>query len=616
MEVAKLTAPITVTIPFEQIRRFLDELEKIADVLENIVVQLNDMGKAAKKNTKDMAKGIRITNKHVGDVVRGNKTIINQEKQKTKEAKKGSRAMGRTSKAWGGFANILARIRVGIGLLKFAFNILWKAAAVPVSLLTGTLLLGARVNRLTTEMVNLSRAVGMSTNDMKALGLAAKEFGFTFEHVNSLVEELNNKFGGEEGGFIENNLREGLSLINIEAEKMQKLKPEKRLEMIMEAGRKLSKDSKNLDRVASAYDRIFGQEGNRLLTGFTQKMIKNNQTWGEFVRSYGRFTDMTKENLEGAVSFTDIWNKGLALIGRGFNNFFGGIGAKLAPTKKELETLFITLTGGTKSLSETFQNLFIKALLFALDIILRIRRWIIENQEKIKELSADLLDTLESVWMLLESVWDLLKQITGWDHGDGLDNWIATLDSIRWILKQITDMLTAIEEFFDKLPDSPFGKKKIETTVGFDAEGNPITKQIEVSGDPLKGLMRNIGDILGRKDIREAEERSNKRGKVLGGNPFSNIFNLIKKVGSRLTEDSDEVSLSIETKKQDLNSSGLSRLLSQDSEMLASTTNNTRSNSKVNSDNVNNTTNYNTFNLEGQEAADAILDQLSTGTPT
>ncbi len=443
MEVAKLTADVVVKIPFDQLQKFQKKLDKIADTLEIII---RDFKKMEKTTTRTLDKGTKKFKRLNGEVIRTKKNLKDVNREQA-EQNKNNRALGRTAKWWGGIANVIARVRVAFGLLKFVLMGVIKLLSVPIGTGVGVLALGARVNKLTTEITVLSEAVGINVNTMKAMGLAAKSAGFTIEHVTSLVEELNNKMGGEEGGFVENNLREGFHTLGLEVEALQKLKPEQQLEKIMEAGRELSKDNKNLAKVASAYDKIFGQEGNRLLTSFNKEMNKNNQNWKQFLGSYGGFVNMTDDSIEGAKLFTGLWNKGLATIGRGLNNFFGGLGKMMEPAIEAFEDIFKDFFKDTGNLGKLIQRVIIKGIFLILETLIAARNWLQDNEK------------------LVESIGDSLVSIFGkalkiaYNLGT---NWAETLDT----MVSMVDKALSLAEIISSIESLPTILKIAATVAG------------------------------------------------------------------------------------------------------------------------------------------------------
>ena len=332
IQVAALSADVKVTIPKKELGDFQAKLATIADTLEFITEQMLDMTKHVKGAFKD-------TNRHLKVTHNQNTKIVNDYRQMNKQARKHERTAKRTAKAMGGIEDAIAQIRVEQGLLNFAMNNMVKLMAIPAAIIGGFTFLAAKITGMTTEMALLSKATGFSLNHMRALEVEAKRMGFTFEHVNSLIEEMNNKLGGEAGGFVEINLQEGLDVLKVSSEELQKLKPEEQIEKIMNASQDLMRKGE-LAKVASAFDKMFGQEGNRLLGGFAQKMADTGKTYREIIEQNKRFVSLTDDAQKGARLFTGFFQTAGISIRTVMEEFFGQIGVKLSPFFQGVEPMF------------------------------------------------------------------------------------------------------------------------------------------------------------------------------------------------------------------------------------------------------------------------------------
>lgn len=424
MEVAKLTAPIKVTIPYQQIQKFQNMLNDIADTLELIVTQFKDIDKETKKSMKNTVKGIKgaedATEDWQDDLVK----IIKDQKKIQDEQKKTKKGANRVARAWGSVANVVAKIRVGVGLLKFVFKSVMKVIAAPILAGAGFLGLAVKVNQTTAEMVRLSEAVGMNVNDMNALALAAKDAGFTFEHVNSLIEEWNNKLAGEKGGFEEGQLREGLVSLGIALKDIIKLKPDQALEKIMNAGQKLAKEGR-LDEFSSAVDKIYGQEANRLMTSWQKKLVEGKMTFVEMRDEYKKYVSISEKAQKGALLFTSIWNKALASVKSSFMEFFGEFGDRLKNLTKPFEGFIKSIGTGLKPLKEFFLDISSTAVEDLFNSLQQLARWSSKpgNMENIEAWTVGIVEFVKAIG---ETSWDWVKNIVGL-----FDTLLTTLEAIK-----------------------------------------------------------------------------------------------------------------------------------------------------------------------------------------
>jgi hypothetical protein len=397
-----MTAPIVVTIPKEKVEAFKQQLREIAGTIHFINEQFVKMDKLVKKVTRDSSKGIKLIHQDNRKVITDNRTMINQGKKKVKSTK-------RLSRAWGGVADGIAKVRVGLGLAEFALQKIVNLMILPAAMGTGFIFAGERINKMTTEMSLLAKASGFALNDLRGLGLEAKTLGFTFEHVSSLVEELNNKMGGEEGGFIENNLREGLKAINLEAEALQKLSPDKQFAQIMNAARTMGKEAKNLPIVASALDKIFGQEANRMLTGFVQKMNKGNMSYEEFLRNSQKYGKISKQAEEGAIKFTEAINGTLFSIATLSREFFGLFGNTFADTLDTASIMIGAVGTDFKDLGKFIMATMNLAFSEILWYFSKLKTWLKKNEGFI---STSFEDAVKVSGDLFKSGMNIIKALT------------------------------------------------------------------------------------------------------------------------------------------------------------------------------------------------------------
>ena len=450
IQVASLTAPITVKIPFDMIDKFEKKLEDIADTLEYIAVQFKDIDKVATKTFKETSRGIKIVNQDNRKWVDGIEKVVIGQKKVAKETKKNTKNTKRLARAWGGVADKIAQVRVIVGLFEFAIGKVMQALLVPTGAFAGLAFLANKINSNTAEMVNLSKATGFAMNDMKALGLVAKEMGFTFEHINSLAEEWNNKIAGEKAGFAENNMREGLAAMGMSIKDVIDLEPDKAFEKIMNAGRDMVKNGK-FDEFASAADKIYGQEANRMLTAFAQKMHDSDRDFSAFLNNYKDFVSVTSSAQNGAVTFTNMWNKGIAMVEKSFANFFGDLGSILGYSEGAFEDWLKTFGTGTKEIRKFMLKYAVKAFDDFIRILTESKNWIVDNQESIMlfaKLGYDALKSLLNIGINLVKALDPLGVVLGvvgigllkiveavtWLMGTQVGSWFVALAGSGWLV--------------------------------------------------------------------------------------------------------------------------------------------------------------------------------------
>ena len=425
-QVASLTAPITITLPKKKIEEFKKELKAIEKTLNKVVKQLSKLGVVSAKN-------FNAAKKHFAKQNVAQKKSVDNTRKINEEVKKTESNAKRTSKVFGDWANKLAQIRVLGGLVKFALGQVAKLVVIPTAALAGFTFLTARVNASTVEMKRLAEATGFGINEMRAMSLEARSLGFSFEHISSMAEEMNIKLGGEAGGFIENNLREGLSTLNIEAEKLQKMSIPDRMKEIMNASREMLKKGK-LAELSSGFDKIFAGEGARLMTGLSQKMRESNQDWQTFIGTAQKFTTVSKGALAGADRFTEGFNKITTATKSLSMEFFGQVGNAVGP--------FID------SITESFKDLPRKMGPIFADVIGVVSRAMVEGFVELGHLFAWMRERPEEVKEALLGIVEVFKNM--FELGVSLFKAISALmpimSSLLKILTPIIDLISSLLE--------------------------------------------------------------------------------------------------------------------------------------------------------------------------
>jgi hypothetical protein len=234
---------------------------------------------------------------------------------------------------------------------------------------------------------------------MRALGLAAKDLGFTFEHVKVLAEEWNNKISGEKSDFEENNLREGLVGIGIALEDVIKLKPEEAFERIMNAGREMVRNGKFAE-FASAADKIYGQEAHVLLTALAQKMEETGQGFKEFVKGYAKFTTISKNAEKGAIAFTGAFNKVKEAISSVTMEFFGLVGERLDPFFGTFLKSFEDIKGNIGSVFGDVVDIVSMGFMEGTRLITDFFTWLRDNPDEVRKGLENLISTLKDMFEL------------------------------------------------------------------------------------------------------------------------------------------------------------------------------------------------------------------------
>ena len=212
-------------------------------------------------------------------------------------------------------------------------------------------------NRLAAEQANLAAAVGLSAKEMSAWSSIVEQAGFDADHVNALVEELNNKFGEGKGlGELPTEAADALKILNLEFAQLRKLKPDKQFAAIIKAAQKMGGQE-----ALSAVDMLLGGDAN-LIVGYINS---RDMPVEQLIKRFDRLYVGSQEGIEGAKSFSIAWSELSFTLGKAFQEVTGLIGTELAPQMRqwaeELADTFRTnreeIDTFAKGLGTTLKNL-------------------------------------------------------------------------------------------------------------------------------------------------------------------------------------------------------------------------------------------------------------------
>jgi methyl-accepting chemotaxis protein len=414
-KVASLTATVTIKFnkrSFDKLNRALDKLE---DQLKNIVTlskmstsnlqtmfnrsvgSINKARNAGKQFNNEMNRGLTNQVKNLGRV---NTALANFNRKKTIAGggggtggggpanpffEPGVGARAYTPGGGGGILNAIfrvgGRLRTQIGIINSWVSNFAKITTI-VPLASGLFLtLATRVNKTTTEMLKLSKVTGVSMEWMQGMTVLAKELGFNFENVNSLVEELNNKVGGQLAGFDEINLLEGLKQLGLTFQDIEKLKPEEQFNLIAKRTQEMARGGMGIQQIASAWDKIFGGEGNRI----GANIATMEEDFEKIQKRMEKISGLSNNAQRGAQRFTKSMNELTALAGKFVREFFGRFGLSVVPTINDFIEFLITnmdeITAMAGRLAQKTADIFVNILRKGKEVI----EWALENEDLLQK---------------------------------------------------------------------------------------------------------------------------------------------------------------------------------------------------------------------------------------
>lgn len=194
----------------------------------------------------------------------------------------------------------------------------WAGGSIGAGLAAVTL-----TNRMSAQQANLAAAVGLSAKEMGIWSAIVEQAGFDAEHVNSLVEELNNKFGESKGlGEQTTAVKDAMTILRLDFERLKRLKPDQQFRAIVEAAQQIGGQE-----AVSAADILLGGEASRII-GYLNSL---NLPVAEVFRQFERLYIGSQEGLEGAKAFGVAWSELAYTLGQALKEVSGLIGTELAP---------------------------------------------------------------------------------------------------------------------------------------------------------------------------------------------------------------------------------------------------------------------------------------------
>jgi hypothetical protein len=215
-----------------------------------------------------------------------------------------------------------------IGVMKSFIGGAAKVAAVTAGLTLGVAAYGDATTSAAAESAALANAVGLEVRTMEALGAAVKSAGFGVENIVDLVEEMNNKLG--ESSSIEEMtaVTESLHTLGLAFKDIKKLAPEEQFKAITDADIKMTA----VQQASFALDSLFGAEGSRIAGILSAQGLAVD----DLIKKHEELTFRTAEGRAGALAYAKQAAQLKTTLGSLTAEFFGLLGAELAPYLAEL----------------------------------------------------------------------------------------------------------------------------------------------------------------------------------------------------------------------------------------------------------------------------------------
>lgn len=302
-----------------------------ARVLEKAKTERKENTKAVKENAKVETKASKAkadaTRKEAAEDrklaarlrrVSREKAKLTRETKKSTKASKGRESQAkRTSKVFGEMANKVAQLRVILGLVKFAANVVVKAIAIPAGVLTGWLTFLGVSARTEREMSKMAKSVQVSTRFMKAFSMATKDAGLSGDNAVDMLEEMSNKIGdGLETPT--HGTSEAFRKLGLNLKEVQKMSRQKGITQIMDSLVAYRKSGASDQEVVRWADESFGGEANKFL-GYLLEMkmsyselIDKNLEFMASQKTSDRMSTFSKAMERTGILLKEIKNEGLS----------------------------------------------------------------------------------------------------------------------------------------------------------------------------------------------------------------------------------------------------------------------------------------------------------------
>lgn len=157
------------------------------------------------------------------------------------------------------------------------------------------------INSATTEFDNMAKAVGITTDELKAWEGVLAGTGFTAEHVTDIIDEMQLKIG-ESTGLADQitPVKEAMQILGLEFSKVSKLSPEDQFLAIASAAKEMGDSSE----AAAAADILMGGESSRII-----KLLRTQEgSLTDLLNAQREYNFLTEDGIKGARESSKEFN--------------------------------------------------------------------------------------------------------------------------------------------------------------------------------------------------------------------------------------------------------------------------------------------------------------------
>lgn len=180
------------------------------------------------------------------------------------------------------------------------------------------------MNQETAEKAGLAKSYGVDASTFVAWDEMGKQMGLNGENIGDLFEEYKNKVSDNADDSSKGAIAEAFPELGIKPGEMQGLNNEQQMEKLFDKLFQMKDDQ----RAAGLADKLFGGEGNKVLT----YMRMTGKSYQDLMAQQKRYTLLTEEGASGAVAgnmaFSNLWS----VITTGAMEIAGVMGGELSPS--------------------------------------------------------------------------------------------------------------------------------------------------------------------------------------------------------------------------------------------------------------------------------------------
>jgi hypothetical protein len=387
--------------------------DKVLQDFEALLTSVHTKMKAVDKEAKDMLSGLPKENK-VNKILReqGNQLAKNTEQiKKNTQAKKKNTSAGkknesqatRTSAALGKLPALLAKIRVGLGLISFAGKTALASIAVPAATLAGWTYLLKRFSDGEREISNAARAIQVSVDYYKSLGLVANDAGLSIDNLSDLHEELVNRIGDAKEN-MKGASGTAFSILGLDPRDLENMS---RTESFMKTVSAIQKS--NLSDMAKIRlgDELFGGEGNRFLT----YLVETNTEFSTSIEKYKSLVKLSNEasksSKEFSTGFRNVTSVLSSLVLEGLNPVFEELNPVISYFTHFLVNNKKQVIGFVRELGSELSN----AIYHIANFLSYMVSWLVDNRKSIFRWSRVVFEVVSKVTLAIASLINVLLKL-------------------------------------------------------------------------------------------------------------------------------------------------------------------------------------------------------------